>query len=402
MNKPLQRILLPFIMLFVSFSIHAQAPEKFSYQGVVRNSSNALVTNTAIGIRISILQGGATGNSVYSETQNPTTNDNGLFSIEVGAGTVVSGTFSGIDWSSSTYFLKTEIDPAGGSNYSISGTTQLLSVPYALHAKTADSVVNGFSGDYNDLTNKPSDVSEFNNDAGYISDYQNLSVSATGDTLYISKGNWVIVPGISNANNGNGNTIQDGDGNSYGYVVIGSQTWFSSNLKTTKYANGDPIPNVTNNSQWSNLTSGAWAHYSNNSQYDNQFGKLYNWYAVNDSRNVCPTGWHVPSDSDWTVLETHLGGQPVAGGKLKSTQVPLDWSTPNTGATNSEGFNAQGGGYRLVDGSFDYIKSHGYWWSSTSYSTTDAWRRSFMYNSSGSIRNALDKNMGFSIRCVKD
>jgi hypothetical protein len=132
-----------------AISVSAQSPQKMSYQAVIRNSSDQLVTNHAIGMRISILQGSSTGTPAYVETQTPTTNVNGLATIEIGGGTIVAGTFAGIDWSTGTYFIKTETDPTGGTSYTITGTSQLLSVPYALYAKIAK------TADYNDLTNKP-------------------------------------------------------------------------------------------------------------------------------------------------------------------------------------------------------------------------------------------------------
>ena len=129
--------------LLLTASVFAQAPEKMSYQAVVRDASNSLTTNQAVGMQISILQTTATGTAVYVETQTPTTNANGLVSLEIGTGTVVSGDFTTIDWANDTYFIKTETDPTGGTNYTITGTSQLMSVPYALHAATADSIVGG-------------------------------------------------------------------------------------------------------------------------------------------------------------------------------------------------------------------------------------------------------------------
>ena len=162
------------IMVLAVAVAMAQAPEKFTYQAVVRNTNNALVTNTLVGVRVSILQGSATGSGVYVETQMPSTNANGLITLNIGDGNAVFGTFGSIDWSAGPYFLKTEIDPAGGNSYSVTSTQQLLSVPYALYAKEAG---NSFSGDYNDLTNTPAiptvptNVSAFANDAGYITGY---------------------------------------------------------------------------------------------------------------------------------------------------------------------------------------------------------------------------------------
>jgi uncharacterized protein (TIGR02145 family) len=165
--------LIALILLCVT-ALFAQVPEKFSYQAVVRNASNALVANASVNVRVSVLQGSATGNAVFVETHAAVTNANGLMTLEIGGGSVQQGSFVGIDWANGPYFLKTEIDPAGGSNYSLTTTQQLMSVPYALYAKDAG---NTFSGDYNDLTNKPTiptvptNVSAFTNDAGYLTGY---------------------------------------------------------------------------------------------------------------------------------------------------------------------------------------------------------------------------------------
>ena len=165
----MRKSLTSLILLFSVAYGFAQTPQKMSYQCVVRKSGGELVANHSIGLRISILQESTSGNVVYQETYNPKpqTNANGLVTVEIGGGVVLSGNFSDIDWGSATYYLKTETDPTGGTNYTISGTSQLLSVPYALHAKTAD---NGFTGNYNDLSNKPVLFS------GYYSDLLNLPV----------------------------------------------------------------------------------------------------------------------------------------------------------------------------------------------------------------------------------
>ncbi|MBN2612832.1 MAG: DUF1566 domain-containing protein [Bacteroidales bacterium] len=134
-------------VMFMPFNAHSQSPEKMSYQAVIRNNNNQLVINTQVGMKISILKGSASGTVVYAETQKPTTNADGLVSFQIGDGTVVSGSFSGINWADGTYFIKTETDPSGGTNYTISGANQLLSVPYALNAKTAENVPKHFIGE---------------------------------------------------------------------------------------------------------------------------------------------------------------------------------------------------------------------------------------------------------------
>ena len=139
----MKKIILVFTVVLFSFNMFAQAPELMSYQAVIRNSSNALVVSSPVGMKISILQGSASGTIMYVETQTPSTNVNGLISIEIGSGTIVTGKLSAINWAKSTYFIQTEVDPTGGTNYTITGTSQLLSVPYALNALKADSLVGG-------------------------------------------------------------------------------------------------------------------------------------------------------------------------------------------------------------------------------------------------------------------
>ncbi len=192
------------------------------------------------------------------------------------------------------------------------------------------------------------------------------------------------------------------NGYTYTSIVLGNgQEWMAENLRTTTYANGDPIPNVTDDNQWGDLTTGAWVHYNNDSQYENPYGKLYNWYTVVDPRNVCPTGWHVPTDAEWTVLIDYLGGNSVAGGKMKSTGTQY-WESPNTGATNESGFSGLPGDRRTSDGSFGQIGSLGYWWSSTEHSTTNAWLRYLGFVDDDVHKYSNDKLNGFSVRCLRD
>jgi uncharacterized protein (TIGR02145 family) len=192
------------------------------------------------------------------------------------------------------------------------------------------------------------------------------------------------------------------DGYTYTSIVLGNgQEWMAENLRTTSYANGDPIPNVSDDTQWQNLTTGAWAHYNNENQYENPYGKLYNWYTVADPRNVCPTGWHVPTDAEYTLLTDYLGGLPVAGGKMKSTGTQY-WLSPNTDATNESGFSGLPGGGRSLNGTFSGIGNLGSWWSSTEYGTLGAWLRYLGYNYGSVSRGSNYKDGGFSVRCLRD
>jgi len=198
---------------------------------------------------------------------------------------------------------------------------------------------------------------------------------------------------------------RDIDGNTYKTVKIGNQCWTQSNLKVSKYRNGDNIPTGLSNSAWANTTSGAYAIYDNKRVNDGLYGKLYNHYAVTDSRGLCPTGWHVPSDAEWTTLENQLGGSSVAGGALKSTATqptPGGWNSPNTGATNSSGFTALPGGLRYYNGDFINMTFIGYWWSSSVSSGSDAWYRSLNKYYSFINRTYNDRPNGISVRCCRD
>jgi uncharacterized protein (TIGR02145 family) len=199
-------------------------------------------------------------------------------------------------------------------------------------------------------------------------------------------------------------TVSDVDGNNYNTVQIGTQCWTQSNLKVSKYRNGDNISTGLSNTAWENTTAGSYAIYDNNPVYDGLYGKLYNHYAVMDTRGLCPTGWHVPTDGEWTTLETFLGGSSVAGGALKSTATqptPGGWFTPNTGATNSSGFSAGPGGLRGFYGDFFSVDTGGFWWSSST-SGADAWNRFLSYYNGDITRYNNFRTDGFSVRCLRD
>jgi uncharacterized protein (TIGR02145 family) len=199
------------------------------------------------------------------------------------------------------------------------------------------------------------------------------------------------------------NTVTDIDGNVYNTVTIGSQTWMKENLKTTRYTNGDPIPNVTDNTAWISLTTGGYCNYDNNVANANTYGRLYNWYAVNDSRKIAPKGWHLATDAEWLALENYLGGWRLAGGPLKEAGT-AHWASPNNGASNTSSFTALPGGVRKNDGPFNVIGKAGYWWTATgSNNTANAWGHSMDYNYVEVYSlDIFPKRLGFSVRCVKD
>jgi len=194
-------------------------------------------------------------------------------------------------------------------------------------------------------------------------------------------------------------------------VTIGTQVWTNQNLSVARYRNGDIIPQVTDATQWQNLTTGAWCWYNNDSAtYAATYGRLYNWYAVNDSRGLAPQGWHVPNESEWNKLvkyldagaDTTCSGCPqstTAGGAMKST---TGWTAPNTGATNSSGFSGLPGGCRGTQGSFYSVGTNSYCWSSTEKTTTIVWTRDLFYVNSNVGRGFDSKSFGYSVRCVRD
>ena len=200
--------------------------------------------------------------------------------------------------------------------------------------------------------------------------------------------------------------IKDVDGNVYKTVTIGTQTWMAENLKVSKYNDGTTIPNVTDNTQWQNNTTGAWAYYNNDTANNAKYGKLYNWYAVsktsNGNKNVCPSGWHVPTDGEWTVLTDYLGGESLSpGGKMKEVGT-TSWISPNTGATNTSLFTGLPAGARGFKGDYASIGDLVYWWSSTENNTDYAWSRDLNYYDWSAFRDFLYKRNGFSVRCLRD
>ncbi len=193
-------------------------------------------------------------------------------------------------------------------------------------------------------------------------------------------------------------TVEDIDGNSYPFVVIGTQTWMAENLKTTKLNNGTAVSNESDNNAWSNTENPAYCWYNNDINNKDKYGALYNFHAVTSGK-LCPSGWHIPSDEEWMILENFLGGTSTAGGKMKEVGTAY-WNEPNAGATNSSKFSARGGGVRFQNGAFHDRKSFGLWWTSSS-GGTGSWFKSI--NSQTALLNTQSYgiNNGLSVRCIK-
>lgn len=196
-------------------------------------------------------------------------------------------------------------------------------------------------------------------------------------------------------------TVKDVDGNVYNTVTIGTQVWMASNLKSTKYKDGTAIPFAPDNTAWENLATPGYCWYNNQEAANkNTYGALYNWYTVKTGK-LCPTGWHVPSDYEWSELTYSLDGPDTAGGKLKETGSS-HWANPNTGATNTSGFFAVPGGRRILFGTFNDMGNFGYWWTSVEYISNTGVYFGMHYNSADVSNNYIFKRTGLAVRCLRD
>ena len=223
------------------------------------------------------------------------------------------------------------------------------------------------------------------------SSYKVKIIDTANSSLYdYSDDNFTISSGAPTG------TCTDSDGITYETIILGSQVWMAENLKTTHYNNGEPI-----STGWPSY-DGAYAVYDNDPSNAETYGNLYNWYAVDDSRGVCPEGFHMPSDDEWQILIDYLGGYSVAGGKMKETGT-AHWNSPNTGATNESGFTALPGGYRSSSsGYYSDMGDYGSFWSSTAINSNDALYRALHYLNPAVFRHNLNKRNGFSVRCLGD
>ena len=392
----MKKILLFFVAIMAMILVaEAQAPEKFSYQSVIRDAAGNLVANEPVGVRISILQYSPDGSAVYSETHYRATNANGLVTMEIGAGTVVSGTFSNIDWASGPYFLKIETDVNGGTNYTLAGTQQMLSVPYALYAATSGNGEGVSQTDFQALVGRVDSLAQI------IANLNSTDTTITAQAC----------PGVP--------TVTDIDGNVYNTVQIGEQCWMRENLKTTKYANGTTIPLGTEAS----FTTAYRYYPDNRSTTVSNYGYLYNWAAVMNGaasssanpsgvQGICPDGWHVPSDAEWTELTDYVSSQSqyVCGSstsniaKALASEEGWDSSTDNCDvgnnpiANNATGFSVRPAGE--CNGYYGYFGYNANFWSAAQYYGSHAYTRYLSYNYADVYRNSSNKSNGYSVRCV--
>ena len=538
----MKKLLTTLALFVMTVALLAQAPQKFSYQAVVRDAAGNLVRNAPVSVRVSIVKNSADGVAVYCETHRPTSNANGLLTLTIGDGTVVGGDMTTIDWADGPYFLKTETDITGGTNYNLLGSQQLLSVPYALYA---GNVADGFSGDYNDLSNKPEipvvpdKVSAFENDAHYLTNLELAEQLAKmqkqldslkqvveeggtsgggswgNDSLSTAKIEQLVLPIVNTltvdsqsryvdaelmfhgrshitecgicygftsnptlaneviksenknigeyicrmgylnpdteyyvrayASNSDGTaygtvirfrtsihgvdsfpcpgtpTLVDYDGNTYNTVQIGEQCWMKENLKTTKYADGTSISGGNTVS-----TTTALYYYPNGKSSNKEmYGLLYNWKATTKGlgsagipsgiQGVCPKGWHVPSEAEWTQLSDYVGSKKWYRSLTtnqyyiaKSLATTQGWNE-STGdcvvgndqeRNNGTGFSAVQAGQYIWNGSYQFDRA--VFWSTTDYDSY-ANNRYISYNSNEMGKNCYnDRGSGCSVRCLRN
>jgi uncharacterized protein (TIGR02145 family) len=396
----------------LTVNVFAQAPEKMSYQAVIRDAGNVLVANQAVGMQISILQGSIFGASVYVETQTPTTNINGLVSVEIGSGTLVFGAFSTIDWSAGPYFIKTETDPTGGSTYTITGTSQLMSVPYALYAKTSGSSTPGPQGAAGPQgltgaagTNGTNGTDGATGSTGPAGTFQ--AGTTAGEMNYWNGSAWVLVaPTVNEAA-----TLQmigrvpTWVGGTIPFVVnpTTGKTWMDRNLGAAQVAasstdaaaygdlyqwgrgtDGHQIRTSATTATLSSIDQPAHGNFilAPSAPYDWRSPQNTNlWQGVNGINNPCPSSYRIPT-------ETELVAERAS------------WSTDNSaGAFGSVLKLPMAGGRNGGNGSLDDVGTSGNYWSSTVSSTYS----SLLYFDSGNAGMfTYYRSYGRAVRCLKD
>jgi uncharacterized protein (TIGR02145 family) len=504
-------------LIFLSGISFGQSPQKFSYQAVIRTPGGQLVGNQTVGIRISVLQGSENGSAVYTETHTTSTNGNGMVTLQVGSGSVVSGSMSGIDWSNGPFYIKSETDVDGGSNYSISGTSQLLSVPYALFSANSIAGPQGPAGPQGQTgpagpqgqtgpagpqgqtgpagpqgqtgpagpqgqtgpagpqgqtgpagpqgqtgptgpqgqtgpagANGKTILNGTTNPAQSLGTIGDFYINTSTDSLFGPKTNagwgtgisiigpkgsfpsgsnygdmqfwdgnqWVMIPvgeenqiltirsgkpvWLSNSGGSYGEVI-DIDGNTYKTVKIGNQVWMAEDLRVSKFQNGEPIQTFTSGWQTTTLPmySGCPSCYQN----------YYNGWALMDSRNLCPVGWQVPQQSDYSQLVSTVGAD--YGGVLLKTEGFTDWIEIVSSdflvkggfGNNKSGFSARGLGYFATFGTqLDGTRGrYGFWGTRTQNAQgTDIFGLYLSNQTTNANVSYLSKNFGVTVRCIKN
>ena len=283
----------------------------------------------------------------------------------------------------------------GGSSLSVDKTT-ITATKDAVTSTVAVTATSAWTASSNQSWATVSPASGSSSGSLTITVTANTTSSSRTATITVTSGSSTVTVTVTQDATPAATTVTY-NGYTYKTVVIGTQTWFAENLQTEKYNDGTSPTYITDNTQWANATTGAYCSYNNDATMRATYGRLYNYYAVNTGK-LCPSGWHVPSDAEWTKLIDYLGGKTVAGGKMKATS---GWASPNTGATNESGFFALAGGFRGSLGS-NWVGNDCYFWSSTQYSDNAAWLLALYYNDAAANRGSDFKTIGYSVRCLKN
>lgn len=369
-----------YIFLFSFFALFAlaQSPQSFKYQGVARNSGGDILVNQSIGIQVGIRMSTPNSTIIYKENHSTGTNQFGLFDIEIGNGSVVTGNFQSIQWDRDDFFLSIYLDPNGGTNFQFMGTTQLLSVPYSLHSSTSSGLATMTSAERDNISSPAMGMQIFNTDSHKINYYDGYG--------------WIEIHGVRQADFTCGNPLLDSrDGQYYNTVQIGSQCWMAENLNY-----GTMIDGSVNQSD--NGIVEKYCYSNNENLCDNTYGGLYQWREMMQWENtpgakgICPPdgGWHIPTQAEWNTLVSAAGGPSQAG--------------TNLAVGGSTGFNALMGGWHTGTGSYPFfnVGSRAYFYNSTEVNTTIANYKYLINNDPQIYSDQVDKYHGLSVRCVRD
>lgn len=370
------------IVVIAFMQAFTQTPQAFKYQAVARDSTGNVIVNQSVSFKLSIIEDSITGTTVYNEVHNVFTNQFGVVSLEIGNGNVNSGVFADINWANGISFLQIELDETGGTDYVLMGTTQLISVPYALEAEEAAHArslsLTGLNGREYEVT---------------LDENENMVVSII----------WLC-----------GDTLTDHrDNQKYSTVQIGNQCWMGENINIgTKIESG--------NNMEDNDTIQKYCIDNMESNCD-IWGGLYQWAEIMEYdtipglKGICPMHWHLPSDEEWKILEGTVDSQYGvgdsiwdsigdrglnAGGMLKETGT-MHWVFPNTEATNAYDYTALPAGARNTNGTFPGLTIYGRFWTSSG-SNNVAYRRELSALKADIYRGLVDKLLGLSVRCIKD
>lgn len=382
------------VILFGISSVFAQTPNQFKYQAILRDANGVVMSNENAIIDISILTSDLS-TVVFTEQHSVTTTAQGLINLNIGS----IEDLSVVDFAADNYFIEISV------NGTIMGTSQLLSVPYALNSKTVDSV------NYSSVSDAPTTISDFDLDANN----QNIINVATPvndldavnkayiDALEARITALELLHGIA--------TVTDIDGNEYPIIQIGEQIWMAENLRVTHFPDGTLIPNVPDNTDWSSLgTNYGLCYYDNDSAaYSQTYGAFYTWETamygedandINPSgvQGVCPDGWHLPSLSEWSELNTFVTNDGYSGNVGAALKSTTGW---NDGlGIDAYGFNSLATGIRYDNGNYSNEGVWAFFWGTTESNSTSSYNYRIYSSTFGWVPS--DNNHGFSVRCLKD